>query len=128
VKVDGHTALHIAARNERTRASWRAQTYLARGWYRFEGLARTESLGGGSVRLRISGDTRSTGMVDTRGNWRPLAHDFEIVDTGMDVEFVCEFNAMQGEVWFDVDSLKVRRLTAEKARPLNNLRRINLGQ
>ncbi len=127
-KVDGHNALHIAARNERTRASWRAQVYLARGWYRFEGLARTETLSGGSVRLRISGDTRSVGIADTRGSWRPLTHDFEVVDTGMDIEFVCELTAMQGEVWFDIDSLKVRKLNADEARPANNLRRTILEQ
>ncbi len=121
---DGYKTLHIAAHNERTRASWRAQVYLARGWYRFEGLASTKELNGGSVRLRISGDTRSAGTADTRGTWRALSHDFEVVDTGMDIEFVCEFTAMQGEVWFDVDSLRVRQLKADEARPLNNIRRV----
>jgi len=127
-KADGRNTMHISARNERTRASWRAQVYLARGWYRFEGLARTENLSGGSTRLRISGDTRSAGITDTRGQWRPLAHDFEVVDNGMDIEFVCELTALQGEVWFDVDSLKVRQLKPEEARPLNNLRRAVLEQ
>ena len=67
--------------------------------------------------------TSGVGMADTRGSWRPLAHDFEVVDTGMDIEFVCELTAMQGKVWFDVDSFKVRKLNTDEARPLNNLRR-----
>jgi hypothetical protein len=109
VKFDGRNTLHIAARNERTRASWRAQTYLKPGLYRFEGFARTDGLTGGSVRLRISGDTRSVGMAGNSTAWRPLAHDFEITEAGTDAEFVCELNAVQGEVWFDLDSLRVRK-------------------
>jgi hypothetical protein len=124
VRLDGKQTLHIGARNERTRASWRSQVYLTRGWYRFEGLARTESLTSGSARLRISGDTRSVGISGPGGAWRPLAHAFEVRDAaGMDIEFVCELNAIQGDVWFDVDSLRVQRLTAQEAQQLNNVRR-----
>jgi len=114
VKLDGRNALHIQARNERTRASWRSQVYLKRGWYRFEGLARTDLTAGGSARLRISGDTRSVGISGSGAAWRPLAHPFEVQDAGMDVEFVCELNAVQGEVWFDVNSLRVKRLAPEE--------------
>lgn len=109
VKFDGRNTLHIAARNERTRASWRAQTYLKPGLYRFEGFARMDGITSGSARLRISGDTRSVGMAGNSTAWRPLAHDFEITEAGTDAEFVCELNATQGEVWFDLDSLRVRR-------------------
>jgi len=116
--LDGRNTLRIQARNERTRASWRSLVYLARGWYRFEGLARTDSLMSGSARLRISGDTRSVGIGGGSTAWRPLAHDFEVKDAGMDVEFVCELNAMQGTVWFDTDSLRIRKLAARQARQL----------
>ena len=116
VKLDGKDTLHIQSRNERTRASWRAQVYLTRGWYRFEGLARTGALTGGSARLRISGDTRSVGLSGSSPAWRPLAHVFEVQETGMDVEFVCELNAVQGEVWFDVGSLRLQKLSAVEAR------------
>jgi len=118
VKLDGKNTLHIQARNESTRASWRSQVYLVRGWYRFEGAARTDALTRGSARLRISGDTRSIGISGTGGGWRLLSHDFEVQDAGMDVEFVCELNAIQGEVWFDVDSFRVKRLAPGEARPL----------
>jgi spore coat protein H len=118
VKLEGKDALHIRAQNERTRASWRAQTYLKRGWYRFEGMAQLGALTSGSARLRISGDTRSVGISGSGGNWRPLSHAFEVPDAGMDIEFVCELNASQGEVWFDVNSLRVRRLTEEEVRQL----------
>jgi hypothetical protein len=122
VQLEGKDMLHIQARNERTRASWRAQVYLTRGWYRFEGMARTASLTGGSARLRISGDTRSIGISGSSPAWRPLVHLFEVQDAGMDVEFVCELTALQGEAWFDVASLRLRKLSAAEARPLNPLR------
>lgn len=118
VKLDGRNALHIQARNERTRASWRSQVYLTRGWYRFEGAART-ALTGGSARLRISGDTRSVGIAGTGGSWRPLAHDFEVQDAGMDVVFVCELNATEGDVWFDTDSFRLKRLAPGEVQPFN---------
>jgi hypothetical protein len=121
VKLDGRNTLHIQPRNERTRASWRSQVYLKRGWYRFEGMARTDLPSSGSARLRISGDTRSVGISGSGTAWRPLTHAFEVQDAGMDVEFVCELNATQGEVWFDVDSLRVRRLAPEEV-PRVNLR------
>jgi len=124
VKFDDRNTLHIQARNERTRASWRSQTYLTRGWYCFEGVARVENLTSGSARLRISGDTRSIGIGGSGGGWRPLAHVFEIAEPGLDAEFVCELNAVQGDVWFDADSLRVRRLTEEEARQQPNLRPI----
>ncbi len=124
VRLDERDALHIQARNERTRASWRSQSYLKRGWYRFEGLARVASLTSGSARLRISGDTRSVGMGGSADGWRRLAHDFEVRDAGMDIEFVCELNAIQGEVWFDLESLRVRRLTQAETQQLNFRRMI----
>jgi spore coat protein H len=122
VVFDGRNSLRIQAQNERTRASWRGQVYLQRGWYRFEGLARTD-LASGSARLRISGDTRSVGLGGTAGTWRPLAHDFEVRDPAIDVELVCELNATRGGVWFDLESLRIRRITASEAGSLSPVRR-----
>jgi hypothetical protein len=115
VKHDGKETLHIRAREEftrleATRGSWRSQVFLAPGLYRFEGLVRTQLLAGGSARLRISGN--STGVAGITGNapWRPMTHDFTVGGEGMDVELVCELNAMQGDVWFDLASLRVKRI------------------
>ena len=119
VEFDGKDSLHIKAGGLRTRASWRSQAYLARGWYRFEGMARLDGLTSGSARLRISGDTQSFGIGGNASGWRPLFHDFEIKDAGADVEFVCELNALRGEAWFDASSLRVRKTSAAEARRLN---------
>ena len=108
-EADGKATLHVQARGGRSRASWRAQVCLAQGRYRFEGLLRTEGVTGGSVGLRISGDTTNRRINGTTA-WRAMAHEFEVKDPIADVEVVCEFHALQGEVWFDLNSLKLRRL------------------
>jgi hypothetical protein len=108
-EVDGRHTLHIRAAGERSRGSWRTQVYLSRGRYRFEGMVRSEGVASGSAGLRISGGQRNMGIGGT-SPWRMLSHDFEITDAGVDVEFVCDFYGMAGEVWFDADSFRVRRL------------------
>ena len=123
-EMDGRKTLHIRAESLRTRASWRSQTYLKRGWYRFEGSARVNDLATGSARLRISGDTRSVGIGGAAvSGWRPLGHVFEVQEAGMDIELVCELNASAGDVWFDANSLRVRRITLQEAQQAPNFRR-----
>jgi hypothetical protein len=107
--LDGRHMLHIRAAGGRSRGSWRTQVYLTRGHYRFEGMVRSEGLSGGSAGLRISGGQRNTGIGGT-SPWRMLSHDFEVADAGVDVEFVCDFYGLAGEVWFDADSFRVKRL------------------
>jgi spore coat protein H len=109
VEHGGRKTLHVLAAGERSRASWRTQVYLPRGRYQFLGMASTQGLVGGSAGLRISGGQRRLGISAT-APWRPLSHEFEVTDDGVDVEFVCDFYSMAGEVWFDLDSLRVRRL------------------
>ena len=106
---DGRRTLHIRAEGGRSRGSWRTQVYLTRGRYRFEGMARSEGLSSGSAGLRISGGQRNTGISGT-SQWRALSNEFEVTDAGVDVEFVCDFYGMAGEVWFDLDAFRVRRL------------------
>lgn len=108
-EFEGRPTLHIRAAGGRSRASWRTQVYLTRGRYRFDGMARIEGITSGSIRLRISGSQQSRGIGGT-SPWRLLSHEFEVTDDAVDVEFVCEFNAMAGEVWFDRESFRVRKL------------------
>ncbi len=108
-EFDGRRTLHIRAAGGRSRGSWRTQVYLTRGRYRFEGRVRSEGMTGGSAGLHISGGQRNTGISGT-SPWRVLSHEFEVTDAGVDVEFVCDFYGMAGEVWFDSDSFRVKRL------------------
>lgn len=109
IEHDGRHTQHIRAEGGRSRGSWRTQVYLTRGRYLFEGMARTEGVSGGSAGLRISGGQRNSGIASTTA-WRLLSHEFEVTEAGQDVEFVCDFYGMAGEVWFDLDSLRVKRL------------------
>jgi hypothetical protein len=72
-------------------------------------MARSEGIRNGSAGLRISGGQRNTGMSGTSA-WQLLSHEFEVTETGLDVECVCDFYGMAGEVWFDLDSLRLKRL------------------
>jgi hypothetical protein len=109
VTVEGRTALHIKARGSRSRASWRSMICLKPGRYRFEGLVRTEGITNGYTGLRISGDQRNL-RIAGRNPWLGLQHDFVVQEEAGDVDLVCEFYAQDGEVWFDLASLRMRRL------------------
>jgi spore coat protein H len=107
-KYKGKKALHIRVVEKSTRASWRSVGFLEPGIYRFEGLVSTHSLTG-SACLRISGSRVSTGMTGD-SPWQLVKHDFSVAGEGRDVEFVCELVGDQGDVWFDLDSLRVKRI------------------
>ena len=103
---EGRRTLHFRANNERTHGSWRTQMYLPRGRYRIEGLVRTEALNGATT-LRISGGDRDY-SASSSSSWRKISYDFEIPE-GLDVEFVCDFSASSGDVWYDLDAFRVRK-------------------
>ena len=103
---EGRRTLHFRANNERTHGSWRTQMYLPRGRYRIEGLVRTEAFNGATT-LRISGGDRDYNASRT-SSWRKISYDFEIPE-GLDVEFVCDFSASSGDVWYDLDAFRVRK-------------------
>jgi len=100
--------LHIKVGGGRCRASWRTMIYLKPGRYRFEGQVRTDGLSGGAG-LRISGDTRNM-RLSGQNPWRNLRHEFTVEEGSGDVELVCEFDALAGEAWYDLESLRVRKL------------------
>jgi len=128
VKYDGKKTLHIRAAEKSTRASWRAQGFLGVGTYRFEGSVRTESLVG-SAWVRISGNRVNGGQTGD-SSWQPMTHLFSVVGEGRDVEFVCELYGDQGDVWFDLDSLRVKRIAATQMQEIirQPLLRLPFGQ
>jgi spore coat protein H len=104
---EGRPTLHIKANGGRSRASWRTQVHLLPGRYRVEGTVYTRDLDG-NVALRVSGSPQALRLTNGAG-WRPISHAFEVSEPGSDIEFVCEFYGGQGEAWFDLPSLKVKR-------------------
>ena len=108
-QLEGKQTLHLRAQGGRSRGSWRTQVCLARGRYRFEGQGRCQGVQGGSAGLRISGGQRRSGLSGTT-TWRPIFHEFEVTDDVVDVEFVCDFYGTAGEVWFDQEAFRLKRL------------------
>jgi hypothetical protein len=112
---DGRLCLHVVTRSEAL-ASWRTKARLLPGHYRFEGKARVSGVkplstgahqGAG---LRIAGQARqSENLLGTSG-WSLLATDFEVGQSGAEVEFICELRASSGEAWYDTASLRIRRV------------------
>jgi spore coat protein H len=107
--------LHIDGGNDGCIASWRSRVVLNAGKYQFQARARcagidprTSSSGTGAG-VRISGGKR-TNKLQGNKDWTVLQHDFEVPADGSEVEFVCELRANKGKVWFDRESLKLKRL------------------
>ncbi len=99
----------------RTVGSWRARTHLAPGNYRFSARVQTRdvepmpgNLGAGAG-LRLSGTSQSeTSRVAGTVRNQELHYDFQL-ESARDVEFIAELRATKGEVWFEVNSLRLLR-------------------
>jgi hypothetical protein len=112
----GRLCLHIQA-GPATSASWRTTRWLEPGRYRFGGEVFTQAtrpLPNGrnnGARLRISG-IRSQGTTSLDGDapWTQLEAEFDVPAPGAEAEFVCELRASQGEAWFELSSLHLRKL------------------
>jgi spore coat protein H len=112
--LEGKTILQIATKEGCT-ASWRTTKVLSAGRYRFDARLKTEAVildsndpraGAG---LRISGHRvgqKNSGNHD----WMPVSFEFEVREDQGDVELVCELRANRGTVWFDLNSLTLRKL------------------
>jgi spore coat protein H len=97
-----------------TIASWRTRVALEGGRYRFRGKVKTQGLlppdsPNVGVSLRVSGIHPPFQVVgDT--DWKMIEFDFEVLPPSDDVELVCHFSTVLGEVWFDASSLQLVRL------------------
>jgi spore coat protein H len=109
VSLDGKPSLHIGAAGVNCHPSWRALAYLPRGSYRLEGTLRIVARGPVTAMLRLSGPS-SAPVIGSATDWRPMAFEFQIHDEGNDVECVCDFSGAEGEAWFALDSLHIRRM------------------
>lgn len=116
VKFEDRQTLHIRAEKGDVVASWRANVFLEEGRYRLQGLARAAQVvgltnvveRGNGAGLRVSGGKRTQQIIGD-APWTQLEHEFEVMSGGDDKELVCELRARQGEVWFDLTSLRLIR-------------------
>jgi hypothetical protein len=110
----GNVLLYIGT-TARCTASWRTATVLPPGKYRIEARLKTKGVefnpadqrdGAG---LRIS-RYRNGQKNDGDHDWFQSTFDFEVQQDGAEKELICELRANQGEVWFDLKSLTLKRL------------------
>jgi hypothetical protein len=87
---------------------------LERGQYRFQGKLKIQGIVLASddpragVGLRIS-RRKFPEKLSGDADWSSAGCDFEVQQDQSDVELVCELRAAQGDVWFDLKTLKVIR-------------------
>ncbi len=113
---DGKMALRIQA-GPVTSATWRTKVLLGKGRYRFEGAVCTVAVEplsfgrGKGAALRLIGipGGQAESLVGNR-DWRALQVEFK-VEAQQAVVLACELRARAGEAWFDLDSLRLQRLS-----------------
>jgi spore coat protein H len=119
VTLEGRRMLHIVAGEEgKCVASWRTALQLKRGQYQFEARVRTAGVvrlpnepitRGSGAGIRVSQDPRTNQVIgDT--DWQLLTHTITVAGELSEPELVCELRAAQGEVWFELDSLRLRKV------------------
>jgi hypothetical protein len=115
-KVDDRMTLHVRAQKRETTASWRTKVLLEEGRYTLEGRARASSIvaltnkvePGYGAGLRVSLDKRSNALIGDQ-DWILLQQEFVVAPGEDEKEMVCELRATEGEVWFDVSTLRLVR-------------------
>jgi spore coat protein H len=135
IAFDGRQTLHILTTNmmTNTTASWRANVMLAPGSYRFEALAKSAGVVpvpatftndlkkgvGAGIRQHASSKPRQNQLVGNTA-WQKLEYGLtNKFEESMEFELLCELRAAAGEVWFDVDSLKLIK-TSGTRKPESN--------
>jgi spore coat protein H len=110
----GVRALHLRASYPRS-ISWRTRVLLDAGQYRFEGRIKTAGVGGyrsergEGAGLRISGSPRPN-RLSKDSDWKLVSFNFPVEGFTREVELVCELSAAKGDAWFDLNSLKLRKM------------------
>jgi len=116
----GKTLLHIDASGDTNCvASWRCRVQLQPGEYHFQALARSarvvplslkdkKGIGAG---IRISEfPTPRTNSLAGNSDWTRILFDFAVQPGDVTPkDLLCELRALEGEVWFDLNSLKLTR-------------------
>jgi spore coat protein H len=108
------TLLHISTEDGCT-ASWRTVVKLPPGQYSLEASIKTRGV------VLYEGDPRSgAGLRISRhrqgqpnegdSDWKPISFEFEVEPEQSEVELICELRAEHGEIWYDLNSLKLKRL------------------
>ena len=123
--LPGVKTLHVAAGPAgRCTASWRTRLMLRGGTYIFEGRVSTT----GVVPLQKDGTTKGAGAGIRQAqrqarkhsligdnDWQKVEFEFTVPGDRDEVVLLCELRAEEGEAWFDLDSLKLRKKEIQPA-------------
>ncbi|MFO1500778.1 MAG: CotH kinase family protein [Verrucomicrobiota bacterium] len=123
----GKKLLHISANSGSCVGIWVTRARLEPGRYRLEGKMRSRGVsidagdrkGGAGFRTSVARPSKKL-AGDT--DWTDISFDFELRESSgdfgfmgpiqedlPDVELICDLRAAKGEVWFDRDSIRLRR-------------------
>jgi hypothetical protein len=119
---DGRKTLHIVVEKpgERCIGSWRTRVMLEAGTYVLEGRARTAGVKplqneagtpkgvGAGLRQSLARQPRKNQLTGDTG-WTKLEHEFTVPAGPDEIPLICELRALEGEAWFDLQSLKLRK-------------------
>ncbi|HYV28297.1 MAG TPA: CotH kinase family protein [Candidatus Eisenbacteria bacterium] len=111
-------ALRIGTKDGSSIGSWRTGVWLEEGRYKLEGKVKTQGIAAdpgdsrGGVALRTK-TSRPEKYLLGDSDWKPIDFEFTVSDSLTEVQVLCEFRGAEGEAWFDLDSLKVKRLNAK---------------
>ncbi len=114
LQLDNKPVLYIKTEQPNSVAAWKAEVVLRPGKYRFSGRAKASGLAAQNMRfgtgggLRISGATRKNNLQGDK-DWTNIQEDFDVQKDGPTRVF-CELRANKGEIWFDLQSLKLERI------------------
>jgi hypothetical protein len=111
-KTNLDNLLHLSGASVATQVAWRTKAILLPGRYEFTGRVRTTGItseGERGAYLKVGMRHRSE-TVTGETDFRKVSVAFQIRKAAAEVEFGCELNAPQGEAWFDLGSLMLRRV------------------
>jgi len=108
------TLLHIST-TDGCIASWRTNVKLPPGQYSLAAQIKTRGVVFdpadplANAGLRIS--RHREGQLNAGdSDWKPISFEFEVEAEQPEVQLVCELRAKRGEIWYDLNSLKLKRL------------------
>ncbi|MFO1501763.1 MAG: CotH kinase family protein [Verrucomicrobiota bacterium] len=107
-------SLQIGSAQGSSVGSWRAKVWLENGKYRLEGRIKTHGIvadpgdpraGAGVRTARSKPENYLLGDTD----WKPLDYEFSVDDPLVQVQVICEFRGAEGQAWFDLDALRLKK-------------------
>ena len=95
--------------------AWRAKVWLGPGRYRLEGQIKTDGIVGdpGDPRAGAgfrTGNSRPEKYVLGTSDWKPIDSEFSVKDPLVEIQVFCDFRGAEGQAWFDLESLHLKRL------------------